>query len=134
MIYLAHKGQGVLVSKQEIAEHADIPSHFLAKIAQDLARAHCIEIRQGPKGGYRLLQDPSQISLLQVVEVMIGEIYLNDCVGRPETCVASRLCSVHRVWEDARDQLRQTLASVSLAELTEKESCIPVFPVHNEER
>ncbi len=131
MIYLAHKGQGVLVSKQEIAEHADIPAHFLAKIAQDLARAHFIEIRQGPKGGYCLLRDPAEISLLQVVEVMIGEIYLNDCVGRPETCQASSRCSVHKVWEDARDQLRQTLAGVSLAQLSEKDSCIPIFPVHN---
>ncbi len=131
MIYLAHKGQGVLVSKQEIAECADIPVHFLAKIAQDLARARFIEIRQGAKGGYSLLQDPANISLLQVVEVMIGEIYLNDCVGRPETCTASKRCSVHKVWEDARDQLRQTLADVSLAQLSEKDSCIPVFPVHN---
>jgi Rrf2 family protein len=47
MIYLAYKGEGGLVSKQEIAERVEIPSHFLAKIAQDLARAHLIEIRQG---------------------------------------------------------------------------------------
>ncbi len=130
MIYLAHKGVGVLVSKQEIAERADIPTHFLAKIAQDLARAHLIEIRQGPKGGYSLLKDPAEVSLLEVVEVMIGEIYLNDCVGRPETCCASKRCAVHKVWEDARDQLRETLAGVSFAQLSEKESCIPVFPVH----
>ncbi len=130
MIYLSHKGVGVLVSKQEIAERADIPTHFLAKIAQDLARAHLIEIRQGPKGGYSLLKDPAEVSLLEVVEVMIGEIYLNDCVGRPETCPASKRCAVHKVWEDARDQLRETLAGVSFAQLSEKESCIPVFPVH----
>ena len=73
MVYLAFKGQGVLVVKQEIAEQADIPSPFLAKIVQDLARAHLIEIRQGPKGGYVLLRDPVQLTLLEVVEVMIGK-------------------------------------------------------------
>lgn len=131
MVYLAHKGKGVLVSKQEIAEQTDIPPHFLAKIAQDLARAHMISIKQGSKGGYSLLKDPEGISLLDVVEVMIGEIYLNDCVGRPATCKVSKSCAVHKVWEDARTQLRSTLAGVSMADLSENESCIPNFPVHN---
>jgi len=134
MVYLAFKGKGVLVSKQEIAEHADIPTHFLAKIAQDLARAHLIVIKQGPKGGYSLLRDPENISLLEVVEVMIGEIFLNDCVGRPVTCKVSKSCAVHKVWEDARTQLRDTLGGVNLAELSKHESCIPVFPVHNKTR
>lgn len=131
MIYLAHKGRGVQVSKQEIAECADIPAHFLAKIAQDLARANMIAIKQGSKGGYSLLKNPEEISLLEVVEVMIGEIYLNDCVGRSVTCTVSKHCSVHKVWEYARNQLRETLAEVSLAQLSANESCIPVFPVHN---
>lgn len=130
MSYLAKKGVGVLVFKQEIAERATIPVHFLTKIAQDLARAHLIEIRQGPKGGYVLIKDPAEVTLLEVVEVMIGEIYLNDCVVRPGTCSASKCCSVRRVWEDARRQLRQTLAKVTFAQLTEEGSCIPVFPVH----
>lgn len=132
MIYLAHKGTGVQVSKQEIAGRTDIPTHFLAKIAQDLARANLIGIKQGAKGGYSLLKDPADISLLEVVEVMIGEICLNDCVGRPRSCKASNNCSVHRVWDEARNQLRATLAAVSLSQLSEDESCIPVFPVHND--
>lgn len=128
MIYLAHKGQGVLISKQEICERAEIPGHFLAKIAQELAKAQLIAISQGPKGGYSLLPAPADISLLQVVEVMIGEIFLNDCIDRPQSCTVSESCSVHKVWGKAREQLRETLGAVSLAELSEKESCIPVFP------
>lgn len=129
MVYLAHKGRGVLISKQEIAEHAEIPTHFLAKIAQELSKAHLISIKQGPKGGYTLIKNPKNISLLQVVEVIIGEIFLNDCIDRPGSCTVSNSCSVHKVWEKARNQLRETLAEVSLAQLSEDESCIPVFPV-----
>jgi Rrf2 family protein len=129
MIYLAHKGQGVLVSKQEIAEKAEIPPHFLAKIVQQLSKAHLIVIKQGPKGGYSLLKPPAEVSLLQIVEVMIGEISLNECVGRPSSCALSKKCSVHKVWEKASRELRETLAEVSLAQLSENESCIPVFPM-----
>ncbi|MBA3007287.1 MAG: Rrf2 family transcriptional regulator [Proteobacteria bacterium] len=131
MVYLAYKGQGVLVVKQEIATQADIPGPFLAKIVQNLARAHLIEIRQGPKGGYILMKDPAEISLLEVVEVMIGKIQLNDCVGRPETCATSGRCRVHRVWEDSSAQLRQHLAGITFAELSRDDSCLPVFSVHN---
>lgn len=131
MVYLAFKGKGVLVVKQEIADQADIPGPFLAKIVQDLARANLIEIRQGPKGGYVLLRDPARITLLEVVEVMIGKIQLNDCVGRPGSCTASARCRVRRVWEEASSQLRSCLEGVTFAELCGDESCLPVFSVHN---
>lgn len=127
MVYLAHRGKGVLVVKQEIAAQADIPGPFLAKIVQDLARANFIEIRQGPKGGYVLIKDPGRITLLEVVEVMIGKIQLNDCVGRPTACSASACCGVHKVWEDASSQLRSYLGGITFAELCADESCLPVF-------
>lgn len=131
MVYLAFKGKGILVVKQEIVNQVDIPGPFLAKIVQDLARAGLIEIRQGPKGGYILAKDPAQITLLEVVEVMIGKLQLNDCVGMPWTCVASSHCRVHNIWEEASAQLRGYLSGITFAELIKDESCIPVFYVHN---
>lgn len=123
MMYLSRQGQGVLTSRQEIAQQADIPTHFLAKIAQDLAKAGLIEIRQGAKGGFILRKNPAAISLLTVVETMIGEISLNDCIARPAGCKASYHCAVHRIWLDARDQLRTTLSQVSFAQLIADASC-----------
>ena len=124
ILYLSKKGKGVLVSRKEIAQNAVIPGHFLAKIAQELARAGMIEISQGAKGGFRLLKNPGEITLLQVVETMIGEILLNDCVVRPESCEVSPNCSVHNVWMTARDQLRNTLRIVTFAQLIKQPVCI----------
>lgn len=129
MLYLTLRGQGVLVAKQEIATRGAIPAHFLTKIAQDLARANLIQIKQGPKGGFILLKNPEKVTLLEVIEVMIGEISLNDCVGNPTACPASRTCSINRIWEKANSQLRETLAGVTLAVLGREKSCIPSFPV-----
>lgn len=129
MVYLAGQGKGVLTSRQEIADQADIPGHFLAKIAQDLAKAGFIEIRQGARGGFVLLREPENISLLEVVETMIGEIYLNDCVARPSSCNVTSSCTVHRVWMDARDQLRETLRQVNFAWLVQEKSCVSTLPL-----
>lgn len=124
ILYLSRQGQGVLTSRQEIARQADIPTHFLAKIAQDLAKAGLIEIRQGARGGFILRKTPADISLLEVVETMIGEISLNDCIARPADCRVRSHCAVHRIWLDARDQLRSTLRQVSFAQLIADATCV----------
>ena len=112
-----------MVSRKEIARVMDIPNQFLGKIAQQLARSGIIEIIQGARGGYRLLIAPEKLTLLDVVEAVIGEIYLNDCVIRPVSCARNQVCSVHRVWERARDQLRETLRQSTFARILAEDSC-----------
>lgn len=116
-------GTESVVSRQLVSECGDIPPHFLAKIAQQLSRAGIIEILQGARGGYRLIIPPEKLSLLSVIEAIIGEIFLNDCVIRPESCHASSSCAVNNVWLQARNQLRETLERVTFAKLLQEESC-----------
>ena len=66
---------------------------------------------------------PEKLTLLAVVEAVIGTIYLNDCVIRPESCDRSRSCAVHRVWQQARDQLRETLRQNTFADILADDSC-----------
>ena len=127
VLYLSAKGEGMLTSKKEIASKCGIPPQFLSKIAQELQKARIIEIRQGPRGGFILAQNPEELTLLNVVEAIIGEIYLNDCVARPNQCTASPKCPVHRVWNKAREQLRNTLNSVTFKELASEPNCLPDF-------
>jgi Rrf2 family protein len=105
----------------------DIPSQFLGKIAQQLARAGYIEIVQGAKGGLKLAVSPEKLTLLDVVETVIGEILLNDCLLRPESCNRSNSCAAHRVWDKARNQLRATLREATFAELLKEDSCLSPF-------
>ena len=131
IVYLAGNGQGKVVGRVEIAKAMEIPEQFLGKIAQQLARSGFIKIIQGAKGGYRLLLSPEKITLLDVVEAVTGEIFLNDCVMRPESCFRTSGCSIHRVWEKAREQLRNTLREATFAKLLENETCI--FPLISSE-
>ena len=124
VLYLASQGVGVVSNRKQIAETMDIPEQFLSKIAQQLARAGIIEIVQGAKGGLRLVVSPEKLSLLDVVETVIGEIFLNDCVMQPESCQRSNACTVHRVWETARNQLRETLREASFSKLLQEDSCL----------
>ncbi len=122
-LYLSFRGEGVLTRRKDIARVMDIPDQFLGKIAQQLSRARIIEIVQGSKGGYRLIIAPDKLTLLEVVEAVIGEIFLNDCLINPNTCNRIATCGIHEVWVRARDQLRQTLREATFAKLLQHESC-----------
>ena len=124
VLYLASQGEGVVCNRKQIAAEMDIPDQFLGKIAQQLARSGFIEIVQGARGGLKLTASPANLTLLDVVEVVIGEIFLNDCVIRPESCRRSQACSVHQVWDKARSQLRDTLRQATFSSLLEENSCL----------
>jgi Rrf2 family protein len=124
VLHLASRGQGTLCARRDVAERMDIPDQFLGKIAQQLARAGLIEIVQGARGGLRLVVPPDQVTLLDVVEAVIGEIFLNDCVMRPESCDRSHTCAVHCVWAKAKDQLRRTLEEATFAVLLKENDCM----------
>jgi Rrf2 family protein len=124
VLYLASQGVGVVCNRKQIAAEMDIPDQFLSKIAQQLARSGILEIVQGARGGLKLAVSPEHLSLLDVVEAVIGEIFLNDCVIRPESCRRSRACSVHQIWDKARNQLRNTLRQATFSSLLEEDSCV----------
>jgi Rrf2 family protein len=126
VLFLASQGEGSLVNRKQIARAMDIPDQFLGKIAQQLSRAGVIEIVQGARGGLRLTRPPEQVTLLDVVEAVIGEIFLNDCVMNPKSCNQSAACPVHAVWQKAKNQLRATLREATFASLLDADSCRPL--------
>ncbi len=127
VLYLASQGRGKLVSRRVVAAYFDIPDKFLAKIAQQLAGAEIIEIRQGARGGYVLIREPASLTMLEAVEAIIGRISLNDCVDDADSCPSSSNCAVNRVWTKSSNQLRETLAGVTFDGLLKEDSCF-IFP------
>ncbi len=124
MLYIFSKEKGAIVKRLEIAEEMDIPDQFLGKVAQQLARSGILEIIQGAKGGYRVLKPPEKLTMLDVVEAVTGQISLNDCVLRTDSCAKSSICQVHFVWVKATNQLRDTLNNATFAKLMKSEACL----------
>jgi Rrf2 family iron-sulfur cluster assembly transcriptional regulator len=124
ILYMSGREKKQVISRRDISAKMDIPDQFLGKIAQQLARSGFLEIVQGSKGGYRLLMKPEKITLLDVVEAVSGEIFLNDCIMNPDSCTRSSSCAVNAVWEKAREQLRATLKDATFDKLLKEDLCI----------
>ena len=125
ILHLALEPADRVVPRREIARARAIPAQFLGKIAQRLARAGIIRIHQGARGGYELLVPPDRLTLLEVVEAGEGPLSLNKCVINPRSCSRTCVCAAHRVWSEARRQLRATLAGATFAELAAQEKPLP---------
>jgi Rrf2 family protein len=107
-----------------LAEYHGVPSAYLAKHLQALARAEVLETVKGPRGGYRLSRPPTQITVLDVVEAIDGDEPAFRCTEirrRGPSAVPAREyrmpCGIHRVFTRADEAWRAELAATTIADL-----------------
>lgn len=71
---MAFHGTGNSAQAKDISKRQQIPLRYLEQIFQDLRKAGLVESKRGPRGGYTLRRDPSQIRLSDVVRALQGPI------------------------------------------------------------
>ena len=101
----------------EIAREMQVPKSFLAKILQKLARASLVKSFRGVKGGFQLARLPAEVSLLDVVEAIEGEVAMNVCAIDKGLCGRSSTCPVHPVWVEIREDFRKILKKYNFEKL-----------------
>ena len=120
VLYLCSQPKGAVCLLNEISEKQNIPPSFLSKIFQNLSRAGYVNSSRGTGGGFSLLKDPREITLLDIVEAIDGQIALNVCMSNGSMCDNKPTCAVHRVWGDAQSYLTNLLDQSTFAALAEK--------------
>ncbi|MEX1344209.1 MAG: Rrf2 family transcriptional regulator [Candidatus Limnocylindrales bacterium] len=113
-ICLAREGRGQLIPAPAIAERMDVPRRFLPQIMQDLVRAGLVEGSPGRGGGYRLTRLPDEVSLLEVIEAVEGDVRRRTCVLRSDACSPTRKCGVHDMFAAAQDALLDQFARATV--------------------
>jgi Rrf2 family transcriptional regulator, cysteine metabolism repressor len=69
---LARSGAAGPVPIGELARRRDIPVQFLEQLFATLRRAGVLKSQRGVKGGYSFARDPSDVTVLEVVELLDG--------------------------------------------------------------
>ncbi len=116
VLYLARE-RDRNVSVTEIAQTMHIPKSFLAKILQRLVRHHILQSMRGVKGGFMLAKEPSEITLLAVMEAIQGPAGINVCAIDSRRCRMSSTCAVHPVWVEIRKEVERRLKKQTIAKL-----------------
>jgi Rrf2 family protein len=116
----------VPVSNRRIAQRMVVPDRFLPQVLSDLARAGIIESTSGKLGGYRLSRDPTDLTLLELIETMEGPSRSETCVLEEHPCSGDSACALHSVWSAAQSAFLQVLAGTTLAEIAARQWTVPV--------
>lgn len=123
VVWLAGES-GRSVGTKVISEAAQIPTGYLSKVLQVLARAGIVASTPGRSGGFRLTRPPGEISVLDVINTV-------DPIERIRTCPlhlpshAERLCPLHRRLDNAMGQMEEAFAHSTIAELLAEETTSP---------
>ena len=105
---LARRGGESPVPIGEIARARDIPVQFLEGLFATLRRAGVLQSQRGVKGGYRFARPPAEVSVLEVVELLEGDLGADaKAAGSP--------------WVEAVDAVKRVLREMTIAEVAERE-------------
>src|SRR3954470_2245277 len=89
----------------ELARRRDVPVQFLEQLFATLRRAGLLRSQRGVKGGYTFARSPSEITVLEVVELLDGP------VG----------AGAESIFADAAAATRAVLAKHTIADVAERE-------------
>ena len=119
-VYFSTRPAGAVVSRREASRQTQIPSGFLAKILQTLARAGVLRSHLGAHRGYSLVRPAEEISLLDVVRAYDGPLDEGACVlDGAQHCPGDQPCALHDYWVQTGKEVVAKLASISVAEAAE---------------
>jgi Rrf2 family protein len=106
---------------KKISSDLNLPTPFLAKILQLLAKHKILSSSKGPHGGFALLKDPRNITLLDIVNIIDGYDTFTSCLMHNGSCgeveKEAKHCPLHKDYEKPRKELIKLFSNRTIQEL-----------------
>ncbi|MBE9211039.1 Rrf2 family transcriptional regulator [Nostoc sp. LEGE 06077] len=123
----SHHEKKVPLTMSEITSKQPIPERYLEQILTNLRRAGVVQSQRGSKGGFVLVREPWQITVLEIVTLVEGERKEKEHSEAPT--LERRL--VHEIWEQANVASMEVLNRYTLQDLCqEREARLQQSPMY----
>jgi Rrf2 family protein len=110
-------GQEKPLSLKDISKEEEISCVYLEQIFNKLKRSGLVKSVRGPKGGYLLSKDPSELTVLEVVTALEDSYAGDRCLCGKELCEKASRCASKEVWEEVSVETKKALGRFSLGRL-----------------
>ena len=121
VLYLALNAQNNKIGIKKISKDLDIPTPFLGKILQTLARHKILASIKGPNGGFSLGMDADEIYLMDIVEIIDGTDNFNKCaIGVKYCSEQDNPCALHTRYAQMREQIKEIFQKETVSKLIEE--------------
>ncbi len=119
MMYLGLRKSGSLSTIDDVAAAYGISKAHLMKITHELGKKGLVETVRGRQGGMRLAQDPSSISVGDIVRACEPDFALVPCMEAEggNTCAVLPACILKRALATAASAFLDVLDGYTLADL-----------------
>lgn len=126
-------GDGPL-SLAEVARVEGLPLSYLEHLAGQLRRGGLVTSTRGVHGGYSLTRAPEDISVLDVITIVEGEVAPVECVAHgyePGSCAREGDCASRALWVRLKRSIDSVLRETTLAELISDRGLVDMLvPLH----
>ena len=124
LLALAREGVEGQLSITEIAEKEGISVPYASKLLSLLRKAELVMAVRGRKGGFRITQEPSQVTALEVITSLGGPLIdPNHCrkrTGQLDQCVHGVNCVVRDVLGGIAEYVQNYLGSITLQDMIDQ--------------
>lgn len=120
MMDLALRGGEGPVALAGVAERQSISLSYLEQLFGKLRRHKLVDSVRGPGGGYRISRPLARVSVADIIRAVDENLDATQCGGN-ENCQDDHRCMTHDLWTTLNARMFEYLASVSLADLVERE-------------
>ncbi len=118
LLALAKAYPDQLVSVNQIARTQQISPKYLEQIMAQLKSGNIVKSHPGINGGYRLLHPPSKINLLDVANILEGELAVTECAKATNICQNEDLCPARKLWQNLNHAIEGVLTATTLDQLS----------------
>jgi FeS assembly SUF system regulator len=109
--------QGQVHTAREISALSGLPLPMVSKILGSLARSEILTGHRGVGGGYSLENDPSEVSVAEVIRAIDGPISMVQCGAEPGACDHEPVCPTRINWARINRQIEAALEQVPISEM-----------------
>ena len=117
-----HYGDGPQSNKL-IAERQGIPEAYLEQLIAILRKEKLVISNRGAQGGYRLVREPRDMTVGDVLRALEGGLNLVDCLLEEDSCGKTCACPSRVVWMKIRDGLNNIVDGISLQDMINEYAC-----------
>lgn len=107
----------------EIADQTGVPERFAHKILRKLLQGGVVRSYPGAKGGYQLLRDPHELSMLEIIEQIDGPMEISKCADDGYICSRNGSCKTqcvyHQVFRQISSDIAEKMRKLTIAALTD---------------
>ena len=115
-----HFGEGPIMVK-DIASRQEISGRYLEQLLAPLKVAGLVRSIRGAHRGFTLARAPSEIRLIEIIQIMEGSTAPVECVDDASICPRGDSCVTREVWVEMKKGTDTVLESITLQDLMQRQ-------------